>query len=159
MWRRFTIARGYRKFLSLAGLATVIVAPLGVLGWHSKDSGGPQLSANNSADQGQQAEASQTSDTNELNHQATQAHSATVKSSSSTGSSSSKTTLIVDGQEIPLPASGHIHKVIQNQGGTNTLDVSINNSSSPNAAGSQSFSSVSLDTRSETIVDGQKVNN
>lgn len=41
-----------------------------------------------------------------------------------------KTVVQVNGEQIPVPATGTVHKVIQSTGGTTTVDVSTNTSSS-----------------------------
>lgn len=148
---------GGKKLLSLAGLATVIVAPLSILGWHSKDSSSQQLSAQNSGDQSQQAQASQANQLNNIG-QASQTQTSAAEPAGGT-SSSSQTTITVNGQEIPLSSDGHTHSVVQGGGSTTTLDVSVNNDVSGNAANSHSLNSVSFSTQSETTVDGLSINN
>ena len=147
------IARGYKKLLSLVGMATAIAAPLGVLAWQANDSLGNNLSFNNSDNQSQ-AQSSSTPKTGGFNSFSNPAAGMGLG-----GASNSKTTITVNGRQIPLSADGHTHTVIQNAGGTTTLDVSITNNVSGNAGSNQSLNNISFYSSSVTSVDGQAVHN
>lgn len=147
-------ALGGKKLLSLAGLATVIVAPLSVLGWHSKDSSGSQLSTQNSDDHAQQAQTPQPSQLSDLD-QAPQADLAPV---SEDPSSSSTTTVTINGRQIPLSGDGQTHKVIQDGSTTTTLDVSVSNDVSGNSTFNRSVNSVSFNSYTEQSAGQQEAN-
>lgn len=50
--------------------------------------------------------------------------------SSSGASNQSNTSVIINGQDVPVPADGHIHKEISSDNGTATIDISHQSTSS-----------------------------
>ncbi len=146
-------ARGKKKLLLLAGIATVIVAPLGALAWHVNDSDSKNLSVNHTSDQNQTQPPSTTHDNSPKNL----AGAATGTAAAS--GNNSKTTITINDRQISLPPNGHTHQVIQNASGTTTLDVSVSNNVSGNAGQSHSSNNVSLYSNSVTSVDGQRASN
>lgn len=144
--------RGNRKLLLLAIVATVIVAPLGALAWQVNGSDSQSL-VNHTNDQNQSQPPSTPQNDSPKNLAETPTSSAPV------GGNSSKTTITINDRQISLSPDGHAHQVIQNASGTTTLDVSVSNNVSGNAASSQSSNSVNLYSSSVTSVGGQRASN
>lgn len=63
----------------------------------------------------------------------------------------------IDGQNVPVPPSGEVHKSVETPSGTTKIDVSVDSSSSGNSS-IQSSSSVNLDVRtsSEEVIDNSE---
>lgn len=64
-----------------------------------------------------------------------------------------KADIKVNGQPIPLPASGSLHEIFQDSNGTTKLDVSIDSQSSGSTS-IDSSTSINLNTHTETEVEG-----
>lgn len=141
--------RGDKRLLVLAAVAAIVVAPLGALAWHTNTSQDANLSSNKSGNQNT-SQISSTPKSSSLG-------SSTAASAGSAPVSSSKTTITINDRQISLSPDGHTHQVIQNAGGTTTLDVSVSNNVSGNAASSHSSNNVSLYSSSVTSVGGQSM--
>lgn len=67
------------------------------------------------------------------------------------------TKVTIDGQNVPVPPSGEVHKSVETPNGTTKIDVSVDSNSSGNSS-IQSSSSVNLDvhTSSEQVIDNSE---
>lgn len=76
----------------------------------------------------------------------------TQQQSTSTASPSSSSQVTVNGQEVPVPSSGHIQKVIEDDGNKTTVDISIQNDGSSTIS-SQSHTSTDIQIYSHSTGD------
>lgn len=88
--------------------------------------------------------------------QDTSASSTSVQSITQNNGSSPVTTTRtrINGQQVQVPQTGTVHKVIQNPGGTTTVDISVDNNTFGSTS-TNSSTSIELDSTSEVNISSE----
>ena len=83
------------------------------------------------------------------------ASSATPVEGTADTSQNTTTQVTVNGESVPLPENGTVHKVITDDGGTTNVDISVNSQSS-GTDHSRSSTRIQLDSHSDTKIDSSQ---
>ncbi len=140
------------KKVRLTGIASVITASLGLLSWQTfatSVNGTGALSGSIKIP----ADSSQNSASVDVNA-AVGASPGGSQNAKSTNSSSSSSSVTINGESIPVPANGSIHKTINN--GATNIDIHIKNSSTTNGS---TNSSVQINSTSESVSSTSHISN
>lgn len=148
----------------LAGMLAVFIVPISALGWWcysvvmSVGAMAPLQSASESSSKVSIPSSSINSDTSLNAADVTSSMSNPSDNSSSldvdihSSNNSSQTTVKVDGQTVPIADQGTTHKVIQNDNGQTTVDITIDSDTTGRAT-SRSSTDINLRSSSSSDVD------
>lgn len=149
----------------LAGMVAILIVPISALGWWcysvvlSVGAMAPLQSASGSSSTISVSEISKSSTDSETNVNAADILSSSANESQTsssvevqTSNDQSQTTVEVNGQPVPISQEGTTHKVIQDENGQTTVDVSIDSDTSGRTT-SRSSTDIKLRSSSSSDVD------
>ncbi len=143
LWRMSSWAMHHKR-LTAAGLVVFMVAAIPIASLALSDTGGiaQQAQQKTSPDQTKDAQEpggqKESSTITEEGEQPMQSDIKIESNSSLQGSDSSDVDVRVNGQNIPVPHNGSVHKQMQSDDGNATIDIQVDNNSSTHNSSSSS---------------------